>query len=102
MKKAVIKSGGKQYLVSEGEELAVELLAAKDKKLDFEPLLVIDEKGANIGQPTLSAQKVSAEVIKDDEAQNKVMSIRYKAKKRVHTLRGHRQRLATIKITKIS
>lgn len=101
MKKAVITTGGKQYIVSEGDELKIELI--KDvKKTSFEPLLVIADDKITVGTPLVKGVKVDAEVLESDVQQNKVTSIRYKAKKRVRTVKGHRQRLATIKITKIS
>ncbi|HYH75127.1 MAG TPA: 50S ribosomal protein L21 [Candidatus Saccharimonadales bacterium] len=102
MKKAVIATGGKQYLVSEGETLEVELLHSDDKNVSFEPLLVIDGDTVTVGTPSVEKVKVSAEVVADDVKADKVTSIRYKAKKRVHTVRGHRQRHTAIKITKIA
>lgn len=101
MKKAVIQTGGKQYLVSEGELVDVELLAA-DKKVTFEPLLVIDGDKVTVGTPAVSAAKVTAEVVEQDVQADKVTSIRYKAKKRVHTVRGHRQHHTKLKITSIA
>lgn len=101
MKKAVIATGGKQYIVHEGETLEVELI--KDvKKIDFVPLLVIDDEKITVGKPTLSDAKVSAEVVEPMVKADKVTAIRYKAKKRVHKVHGHRQSLSVIKITKIS
>lgn len=102
MKKAVIATGGKQYLVSEGELIKVELLNQEAKTIDFMPLLVIDGDKTTIGTPELSGSKVTAEVIAEDVQADKVTSIRYKAKKRVHTVRGHRQHQTHIKITKIA
>lgn len=102
MKKAVIATGGKQYLVTEGETLEVELLHADDKKVTFEPLLVIDGDAVTVGTPGVAKVKVNAEVVEDEVKADKVTSIRYKAKKRVHKVRGHRQRHTAIKITKIA
>jgi len=101
MKKAVISTGGKQYVVSEGETLAVELLKTTDKTVTFEPLLVIDETKIAIGTPTLSGVKVTAEITDAEIKADKVTSIRYKAKKRVHTVRGHRQNLSRITVKTI-
>jgi large subunit ribosomal protein L21 len=101
MSKAVIATGGKQYIVSEGETLHVELLGGDDKQVTFEPLLVIDGDTISVGTPAVSGVKVTADVIEETKA-DKVVSIRYKAKKRVHKLHGHRQRLTTIKIAKIA
>ncbi len=102
MKKAVITTGGKQYVVSEGDKLSVELLKNVKEKVSFEPLLVIDENKVSVGSPLVKDAKVDAKVIAADEQQDKVTSIRYKSKKRVRTVKGHRQRGTTIEITKIS
>ena len=102
MKKAVITTGSKQYLVSEGDTILVELLNTQDKSVNFVPLLVIDGDKTTVGTPEVSTSKVIAEVLVDDVQADKVMSIRYKAKKRVHTVRGHRQRHTQLKITKIA
>lgn len=101
MKKAVIATGGKQYFVTEGETINVELLKDEKSKITMDALLVIDGEKITIGTPLVSGVVVSASVIEADTKQDKVISIRYKAKKRVHTVRGHRQRLATIKIDSI-
>lgn len=100
-KKAVITTGSHQYLVSEGDELEVEKLVS-DKKPEFEALLVIDGESINVGTPTVGGAKVTAEVTEVEVKADKVIAIRYKAKKRVDTRRGHRQKLTRIKITKIS
>lgn len=102
MKKAVIATGGKQYLVTEGETVEVELLHTDDKKVTFEPLLVIDGDTVTVGTPSVAKAKVSAEVVVEDAQGDKVTSIRYKAKKRVHKVRGHRQHHTSIKITQIA
>ena len=102
MKKAVINTGGKQYLVSEGEELEVELLDPAQQKTSFEALLVIDGENTSVGAPTVTGIKVNADIVEQVVKADKVVAIRYKAKKRVHKRRGHRQRHTRIKITKIS
>src|SRR5581483_572405 len=89
-KKAVIQTGGKQYLVSEGEELEVELLDPS-KNAVFDALLVIDGETAKVGAPFVEGAKVNAEIIEQVVKADKVVAIRYKAKKRVHKRRGHRQ-----------
>lgn len=100
MKKAVITTGGHQYLVHEGETFEVETL--KDEKTaTFEALLVIDGDKVSVGAPTVAGVKVTAEVVAQVRAE-KVTAIRYKAKKRVKKVTGHKQHLTQIKITKIS
>lgn len=102
MKKAVITTGGKQYIVAEGETINVELLKAEGPTQDFEALLVIDGDKVSVGAPVVDKVKVSAEIVEADVQADKVTSIRYKAKKRVHTVRGHRQHHTALKITKIA
>ena len=102
MKKAVIATGGKQYVVAEGDTIKVELLKGAGKSVDFEALLTIDGDSVNIGTPTVAKSKVTAEVIEADAQADKVTSIRYKAKKRVRKVRGHRQHQTVLKVTKIA
>lgn len=102
MKKAVIATGGKQYVVSEGETIAVESLVTNGKTVDFDALLVIDGDKTQVGTPLVSGAKVTAEVVNEDARAEKVTAIRYKAKKRVHKVHGHRQHQTEIKITKIA
>jgi large subunit ribosomal protein L21 len=102
MKKAVIQTGSKQYLVSEGDTIEVELLKDAKDKVTFEPLLVIDGEQATVGAPTVAKATVAADVVAGDVQADKVTSVRYKAKKRVHKVRGHRQHHTVLKITKIS
>jgi large subunit ribosomal protein L21 len=98
---AVIATGGHQYIVAEGDTLNIELIDDDNKSVTFEPLLVIDGDKISVGTPAVSGVKVTADVLAEVRA-DKVTSIRYKAKKRVHKLRGHRQRLTPIKITNIA
>lgn len=102
MKKAVIATGGKQYIVTEGDTIEVELLHADGKNVTFEPLMVIDGDKVSVGAPTVAKATVSAEVVEDEVKDDKVLAIRYKAKKRVHKIHGHRQRHTVIKVTKIA
>jgi large subunit ribosomal protein L21 len=101
---AIIKSGGKQHEVREGQELKVELLPNKEgDKLDFEALLVSDDEGkeVKVGTPTVSGVKVSATVVEHGKAK-KVSVIKFKAKSRYRRNVGHRQPFTKIKIEKIS
>ena len=102
MKKAIIATGGKQYLVAEGETLEVELLKQEGKTASFTPLLVIDGDKTTVGKPEVSGVKVTADVVEAEVKTDKVVAIRYKSKKRVHKTRGHRQRKTILKIKKIA
>lgn len=101
MKKAVIISGGHQYIVTENEKLKVDLVGDEDK-LTFEPIMVIDGDKVQIGQPSVKGAVVEATVLESSVKAEKVTAIRYKAKKRVNKTRGHRQQHAVVQITKIS
>lgn len=102
MKKAVIVTGGHQYIVSEGETITVELLHDLGKTINFDALLVIDGDTVKVGAPTVDKAVVTAEVVSEDVKADKVTAIRYKAKKRVHKVHGHRQHQTVLKITKIA
>lgn len=101
MKKAVILTGSKQYLVSEGDTIEVELLDAKDKTVKFEPLLVINDGSTTVGTPKVDGAEVTASILEANVKAEKVIAIRYKAKKRVHKIHGHRQQHTVLKITQI-
>lgn len=102
MKKAVIATGGKQYLVTEGDIIEIELVSNDKKTLSFEPLLTVDGNNTKVGKPAVEGVKVNAEVIQQEVKAEKVTAIRYKSKKRVRKVHGHRQLHTQIKITKIS
>jgi large subunit ribosomal protein L21 len=105
MKKAVFTIGGKQYLVSEGQVLEIELVKDmgrdNNKQIELQPLLVINDTSTLIGKPILSDHKITAEIVQSDLQSDKVTSIRYKSKKRVHKIHGHRQHQSQIKIISI-
>jgi large subunit ribosomal protein L21 len=101
MKRAVIRTGGKQYVVKEGQLLEVELMGVKEgDKVELETLAIIDGDKSEFGEPLLKA-KTSAEVVNPDYQGVKVVSIRFKAKKRVNKKKGHRQHYTKLKIGKI-
>ncbi|MDR1197319.1 MAG: 50S ribosomal protein L21 [Candidatus Nomurabacteria bacterium] len=99
--KAVIKLGGKQYIVAEKERLLVDRLPDGSKDLSLDALLIFDEKGSKIGQPTVKDIKVTAKVTQPEIKGDKVQYIRYKSKKRVHKVSGHRQQYSEIEIVSI-
>ena len=101
MKKAVVKIGGKQFLAAEKETLLVDLLPEGTKELTLDALLVIDGDKTTVGTPTVSGVAVKAKVIEDEVKGDKIRVIRYKAKKRVNTQMGHRQKYSRIEFTSI-
>ena len=101
MKKAVIKVGGKQYLVAEKETLLVDLLQDGIKELELDALMVIDGEKTEVGEPTVKGVKVSTKVKESEVKGEKLRVIRYKSKKRVHKEIGHRQKYSEIEIISI-
>jgi len=99
---AVIRTGGKQYLVTEGQYLEVEKLEVEDgKSFDItDVLLVINGDKATIGQPLVSGAKVIAKVLEQTKADKQII-FKYKAKKNYRVKTGHRQKLTKIEIVKI-
>ena len=99
---AVIKTGGKQYKVAEGDILAVEKLPAANGQVTFEEVLMVsDGASATVGTPTVPGAKVIAEVLEEGRAEKKIV-FRYKSKTRYHKKKGHRQSFTKIRITKIT
>ena len=101
MKKAVIKVGGKQFIVSEKETLLVDLLPQGTKELKLDALMLINGDKVEVGTPVVKGVKVSAKVVDELVKGEKIRVIRYKAKKRVHKENGHRQKYTKIEITSI-
>lgn len=99
--KAVVRVGGKQYIVAEKETLLVDLLPEGTKELSLEPLMVIDGDASTVGAPTVAGAVVKATVIEDEVKGDKLRVIRFKAKKRVHKVTGHRQKYSRIEIVSI-
>ena len=100
---AIIKTGGKQYRVREGDSLTIEKLDGKagDQVL-FEDVLMTSLKGKiDVGEPIVKGAVVKAK-IEDQSKAKKVISLRYKNKTRQRVLRGHRQNLTSIIIKNIS
>lgn len=97
---AIIQTGGKQYLVTEGTVLDVEKLpATKDGKISFENVLLVDDGSKlSVGAPFVKGAKVSAELVSEGR-DKKVTVIHYRAKSRYFKKRGHRQHFSKVKIT---
>jgi large subunit ribosomal protein L21 len=97
---AIIRSGGKQAKVREGDVIDVERLRAEGD-VEFTPLLVVDGKGkVYSGREQLKTAKVKAKVV-GESAGDKIDIFKYKAKTGYRRRQGHRQRYTTIEVTKI-
>lgn len=99
---AVVRAGGKQYRVTEGETISVPGLAATEKgsALELEVIGFADDQGVRIGTPRLAGVSVTAEVTGSRKGE-KIDILRYKSKVRHRKRRGHRQLLTNIRVTKI-
>jgi large subunit ribosomal protein L21 len=97
---AVITTGGKQYRVEEGEQLAVERLGASGE-VDLAPVLVVDGDRVLATPDQLQAAKVTARVVGDARGP-KIDGFTYKPKTNQRRRWGHRQRYSLIEITAIS
>ncbi len=97
----VIMTGGKQYVVSAGQELKIEKLEKEvGEKIKLDTLLVADESSATVGKPSLG-EKVEAEVLEQGKAK-KVSVVKFKNKTRYRRNVGHRQPFTKIKINSIA
>ena len=96
----VIQTGGKQYVVADGDTISVEkLVVGKDNKISFDKVLLIDDGSkTQVGAPFISGAKVSAELIEEGR-DAKVTVIHYRQKSRYFKKRGHRQPFSKVKIT---
>ncbi len=102
MEFAVIKTGGKQYIVRKGDVVTIEKLVHDTDKVVFDQvLLVADEKKALVGQPLVAGATVKATVLEEGKGEKK-MVFRYKAKTRSKKKKGHRQLFTKVKIDSIS
>jgi len=99
---AVIKTGGKQYLVKKGDKIKIEKLEAEvGKSIKFsEVLFWADDKSVKVGNPTVKGAVVEGKVLKQGKAK-KVWGIKHKAKKRYKVKFGHRQQITEVEITKV-
>lgn len=103
MKYAVIKLQGKQYKLTEGEQLTVDLLDIEPgKTFDVtEVLLVAGEAKEKIGQPLVKDAKVTLKVIESGKG-DKLRVFKYKSKSRYRKTLGHRQQQTTVQVERIS
>jgi large subunit ribosomal protein L21 len=105
MEVAVIKTGGKQYVVSKGDTIFIEKFEVESKVGDsvvFDEVLMVDDgSAATLGVPFIKGAKVSGTVASVARAK-KIDVMKYKAKSRYHKRRGHRQHYLKVKIDKIS
>ena len=99
---AIIKSGGKQHVVEEGKWFITEKLEMDEgAKIEFDALLVGDDKETKVGTPTVAGAKVSGTIMEQGR-HKKISVVKYKAKVNYRRNVGHRQPFTKIMIEKIS
>ena len=99
---AVIRTGGKQYKVTVGEILDVELLEGTDSKAVInDVLLVANGTDVKIGTPLVTGASVSLEIVEEVKA-DKVIAFKYRRREGYHRTVGHRQKLSRVKVTAIT
>jgi large subunit ribosomal protein L21 len=100
---AIIETGGKQFRVSEGDVIRTDLIETEvGSSVTFDRvILAADGDDVTIGTPAVSGASVSGTVLRQAK-DKKILVFRYKPKKRVRKLTGHRQRFAEVRIDKIA
>jgi len=101
MKLVVIKTGGKQYLIKEGDKLKISKLNAEEgDEVVFDKVLLVSDKETKIGAPLVEGATVSAKVLKQGRGK-KIVVFHYHSKTRYRKKAGHRQHFTEIEIKNI-
>ena len=101
---AIIRSGGKQYRVTEGERLLVErdvLGNAEKDKVTFEEVLMIGGDKPKVGSPTINGATVSATILRESRGDKIVVFRKKRRKNHTKRKRGHRQEMVELRIDSI-
>ncbi|PTY03607.1 50S ribosomal protein L21 [Verrucomicrobia bacterium LW23] len=101
---AVIRTGGKQYKVSEGETLDIELITpaeGQNTATISDVLLVGEGDKVTVGAPTVSGASVTVDIL-DTVKARKVVAYKYRRREGYHRTVGHRQKLTRVKVSKIA
>ena len=98
---AIIATGGKQYRVSEGDVIYIEMIEAQvDSTVSFDVLLMGNDGDVKIGTPVVEGVKVEGKVVGQIRGE-KIVVYKYKSKKNYRRKQGHRQPYTKVEITKI-
>jgi len=98
---AIIKTGGKQYIVSPGDKIKVEKLETPDgEEVVFDSVLLFSDKETQVGAPYIKDYIVKGKILKQGNGE-KIIVYKYKAKKRYHKKQGHRQLFTEVEIISI-
>lgn len=98
---AVIQTGGKQYVVAQGDKLLVgKIEGEKGTDITFDDILLVTGETSKIGTPQVVGAKVQAKILEQTKSK-KVLVFKYKRRKGFHKTRGHRQDYTRVEITSI-
>lgn len=98
---AVIKTGGKQYIVHPGDKVKIEKLTVSEgKEVVFDMVLLVSDKETLVGTPSVKGYVVTGKVLKQGRGK-KIIVYKYKPKKRYHKKQGHRQAYTEVEIVSI-
>ena len=100
---AVIRTGGKQHRVSEGDVIAIEkITGSRGDTVVFDQVLMLEKEGdIRIGRPVVEGAKVTGEILAQTKAA-KLIVFKMKKRKGYHKKNGHRQQLTSMKIKEIA
>jgi large subunit ribosomal protein L21 len=99
---AIIRTGGKQYRVSEGDTIRVERLPGEvGGKIELSDVLMLGGEKSLVGKPLVKGATVNAEIVAQDRAK-KIVVFKFKRRKRYRRKTGHRQPYTELKITGIT
>ena len=99
---AVIKTGGKQYIVKEGRTISVEKIEGdKDSKITFAKVLALGGEKVIVGTPLVDKAKVTGKLV-ETYKEKKIRVVKFKSKSRYLRTRGHRQQKSKVLVEKIS
>lgn len=98
---AIIKTGGKQYVVEEGKVISIEKLDVEEgAEVTFDEVLLVSGDDVKIGLPNVAGAKVTGKVLEQGK-ERKIRIFKYKAKSNYRRRQGHRQPFTKVKIEKI-
>ena len=100
---AVIRTGGKQYVVKPGDVIDVELLNSEDdSKVEFDDVLLVSGDGSDVkvGSPTVEGAKVTGKVLGTKKGK-KIVVFKFRRRKGFKKKQGHRQKYSSVEITDI-
>ena len=99
---AIVEIAGKQYKITEGATIDVDLLHTEDKDLNFDRvLLLVSDNDIKVGSPTVENVQITAEILDREIKGDKIVVFKWKRRKNYRRKRGHKQKYSRLAIKKI-